>query len=128
MSNVAEIRPPITTVASGFCTSAPEPVAIAIGTKPRLATSAVMTTGRRRIIAPSYAAFARSMPLSINDWIDVTMTRPFRTAIPDRAMNPTAAEIEKGIPLRNSARTPPTSASGTPVNTIAASRTLPNAP
>jgi len=31
-------NPPITTVASGRCTSAPVEVAIAIGTKPRLAT------------------------------------------------------------------------------------------
>ena len=48
--------------------------------------------------------------------------------MPDNAMNPTAAEIEKGMPRRNRASTPPTSASGTPVNTIAASRTLPSAP
>ena len=52
MSNVAEIRPPITTVASGFCTSAPDPVAIAIGTKPSEATNAVITTGRNRASAP----------------------------------------------------------------------------
>jgi hypothetical protein len=42
-----------TTVASGCCTSAPVPVAIAIGTKPKDATSAVMSTGRRRVSAPS---------------------------------------------------------------------------
>jgi len=51
-----------------------------------------------------------------------------RTAMPERAMKPTAAEIEKSMPRRNSNRTPPTSAKGTPVNTIAASRTDPNAP
>ena len=34
--------PPMTTVASGRCTSAPGPVAMAIGTKPNEATSAVM--------------------------------------------------------------------------------------
>ena len=33
----------MTTVASGRCTSAPAPLAIAIGTKPRLATSAVIS-------------------------------------------------------------------------------------
>ena len=42
------MRPPMMTVASGFCTYAPAPWPIAIGTKPRLATSAVMATGRRR--------------------------------------------------------------------------------
>ena len=42
----------MTTVASGFCTSAPVPVAIAIGTNPSDATSAVITTGRNRVSAP----------------------------------------------------------------------------
>ncbi len=36
----------MTTVANGFCTSAPVPVARAIGTKPSEATSAVMITGK----------------------------------------------------------------------------------
>src|SRR5882757_9129038 len=52
VNRVALIRPPITTVAKGFCTSAPVPVASAIGTKPSEATSAVITTGRNRINAP----------------------------------------------------------------------------
>ena len=36
-------------------------------------------------------------------------------------MNPTAAEIDRGMPRNVSAATPPVSASGTPVKTIAAS-------
>ena len=44
----------MTTVASGRCTSAPVPVASAIGTKPSEATSAVISTGRRRVSAPSH--------------------------------------------------------------------------
>lgn len=36
---VDRIKPPITTVASGRCTSAPADVAMAIGTKPSEATS-----------------------------------------------------------------------------------------
>ncbi len=39
---VAVIKPPITTIAGGFCTSAPVPVAIAIGTKPNDGTMAVI--------------------------------------------------------------------------------------
>ncbi len=35
---VDEMIPPMTTVANGLCTSAPAPVAIAIGMKPRDAT------------------------------------------------------------------------------------------
>ena len=57
----------------------------------------------------------------------VTITRPLSTATPDRAMKPTPAEIDSGIPRRASATTPPVRASGTPVNTIAASLTEPNA-
>ena len=118
----------MTTVAKGFCTSAPAPEPRAIGTKPRLATSAVITTGRSRCRAPARAASARSMPWRTRSWIDETMTRPLSTAIPKRAMKPTAAEIEKSIPRTSRARTPPTRASGTPVKTMAASRTEPSAP
>jgi hypothetical protein len=39
-------RPPMTTVASGRWTSAPDPADRAMGTNPRLAASAVVTTGR----------------------------------------------------------------------------------
>ena len=42
-------------------------------------------------------------------------------------MNPTPAEIENGIPRNHSANTPPVRASGTPLNTIAASLPEPNA-
>jgi len=59
VSSVAEISPPITTVASGFWTSAPAPSPSAIGKNPNEATSAVMTTGRRRASAPSRAASSR---------------------------------------------------------------------
>ena len=43
MSSVAEIRPPMTTVARGRWTSAPMPVATAMGTKPSEATRASAT-------------------------------------------------------------------------------------
>ena len=42
----------MTTVARGRCTSAPAPLASAIGMKPSDATSAVISTGRRRVCAP----------------------------------------------------------------------------
>src|SRR3546814_16291907 len=47
---------------------------------------------------------------------------PVRTATPERAMKPTPAEIENGMPRTASAATPPVSARGTPVTTMAASR------
>ena len=52
----------MTTVASGRCTSAPEPVEKAIGTNPRLATIVVISTGRSRVIAASSTACSRVRP------------------------------------------------------------------
>ena len=49
---VAVINPPITTVASGRCTSAPAPLLNAIGKNPNEATAAVINTGRNRISVP----------------------------------------------------------------------------
>jgi hypothetical protein len=50
---VAEIRPPMTTVAMGRWTSASVPVDRAMGTNPSEATNAVIVTGRNRVRAPS---------------------------------------------------------------------------
>ncbi len=55
------------------------------------------------------------------------MTSPFSTAMPETAMNPTPADIENGIRQIHNASTPPVSASGTPLNTMAASRADPKA-
>ena len=52
VSKVAVSKPPMTTVAKGFCTSAPAPFENAIGKKPKLATVAVIKTGRNRKIVP----------------------------------------------------------------------------
>src|ERR1051325_1391742 len=56
VSAVELTSPPMTTEASGRCTSAPVDVAMAIGMKPTLATSAVMSTGRSRRSAPPSTA------------------------------------------------------------------------
>ncbi len=50
--------------------------------------------------------------------MNVIITSPFRTATPESAMNPTAAEIEKGISLSHRPANPPVKARGTPVKTI----------
>ena len=58
---------------------------------------------------------------SSRSWLmNVTITSPFSTATPERAMKPTAAEIENGMPRSHRATMPPVSASGTPVNTSSA--------
>ena len=52
VSSVALMMPPMTTVASGLCTSAPGPCERHRHEAER-ATSAVMSTGRSRVSAPS---------------------------------------------------------------------------
>jgi hypothetical protein len=113
----------MTTVASGFCTSAPVPVASAIGTKPSDATSAVMRTGRKRSSAPRSMASLSSAP-SRRSWLmQLTITSPFSTATPERAMKPTRAVIENGMSRSHNARMPPVRPSGTPLKTRSANRT-----
>ena len=115
----------MTTVAIGFCTSAPAPVAMAMGTKPSEATSAVIATGRSRSIAPRSTASSRPSPSPRSCLMWFSMTRPFSTATPESAMKPTAAEIEKGMPRSHSRMTPPVSASGTAVALKAAAQSGP---
>ena len=62
------------------------------------------------------------MPARTSWLIRLMSTNPFSTATPDRAMNPTAADTENGIPRSHRASTPPVRASGTPVNTSNACR------
>ena len=54
VSTVEIIKPPMTTVANGRCTSAPAEVAIAIGTNPKDATSPVRNTGRSKCGVPLF--------------------------------------------------------------------------
>ena len=89
--------PPITTVANGRCTSEPMPVFRAIGTNPSAATSAVISTGRSRVKAPSTIASSSKRPCCLKSLMKDTNTKPLSTAIPESATNPTAADIEKGI-------------------------------
>ena len=119
--------PPMTTVASGRCTSLPMPVLNAIGTNPKAVTSAVINTGLSRVNAPCRIAASSDVPRPCNSLMNVTITNPLSTAIPDSAMKPTAAEIEKGIPRIHRDNTPPVKANGTPEKMIAASLAEPYA-
>jgi hypothetical protein len=65
--NIVEVkRPPTTTVASGFCTSLPVPVAINKGINPKAVVAAVIKTGRIRNLAPSIDASSIDFPSLIN--------------------------------------------------------------
>lgn len=117
---VETIKPPITTVANGRCTSAPADLAMAIGTKPSEATRPVRNTGRNRCGQPS-----AMMRLVVKEyWLRLRislkwliMRIPFSTATPKRAMNPTPAEMLKGRPRSHRATIPPMSERGTVENT-----------
>ena len=113
--------PPMTTVASGRCTSAPAPVAIAMGTKPNEATSAVIRTGRNRVRAPSSTASNIVLPSCRKRSMNVIITKPLRTATPESAIKPMPALMESGMSLRMSANIPPVSERGTPLKTSNAS-------
>src|SRR5690606_26552195 len=90
VSSVELMRPPTTTVASGRCTSAPTPVARAMGTKPRAATSAVIITGRMRSVAARSAASRAGTPARWrSSRVDINTT-PLSTAMPESAMKPIA--------------------------------------
>lgn len=66
--------PPMTTVASGLCTSEPVPVANAMGTNPRDATNAVISTGRKRAIEPLKIASCKGSCCSRNLLIKLIIT------------------------------------------------------
>ena len=92
MRNVAVIKPPITTVANGRCTSAPALALKAIGRKPSEATLAVISTGRRRMSVPLRTrSSTSSTPSFFNCWNVLISTIPFSTATPKSAMKPTPA-------------------------------------
>ena len=57
--------PPITTAARGRCTSEPGPVAKRRGTRPRMATMAVMSTGLSLRSHPVKTASSFAIPSSL---------------------------------------------------------------
>ena len=116
VSRVDEIKPPITTVASGFCTSAPALVEMAIGRNPKEATKAVITTGLSLISVPFKTMANISVKPSFFNLLNSPInTMPFNTATPNKAINPIPAEILKGISLNKSANMPPIAEKGTAV-------------
>ena len=110
---VAVISPPITTVASGLCTSAPTLVEIAIGRNPSAAAEAVSKTALKRSFDPCIISSSESsIPSCFNSLKCSINTIPLRTAIPKRAIKPTPAEILNGMSLTNNRSIPPTAAKG----------------
>src|SRR6056297_256227 len=113
VSNVDVIRPPTTTAASGRCTFEPIPSASNSGTRPRIATEAVIRTGRRRRSAPTRTASSISRPRARSSLMYETITTPLSTATPNTAMKPTAPGTDRYSPEIQSAKMPPVIANGT---------------
>ena len=113
VSTVAVNSPPITTVASGLCTSAPAPLLSAMGRKPRDATEAVIRIGRNLAsVAFTTISFTGDSSVVLKRTISVINTIPFNTATPNKAMKPTPAEILNGISLSHKLNTPPVADNG----------------
>src|SRR5690606_12933958 len=113
VNKVELIRPPTTTVARGRCVSAPTPLDSNIGTNPRMATLAVINTGRRRRSAPCTTASRTVRPLPRNSFRKVTSTMPLSIATPNTAMNPIAEGTDRYWPVMNNPTSPPIVANGT---------------
>ena len=114
VSNVAVKRPPITTVANGRCTSAPAEADTAIGKKPSMAAVAVSKIGRIRSFVPKMILLFMSVtPSCLSELKRLISTSPLSTATPNNTIKPTPAEMEKDIPRKAKAKTPPIVASGT---------------
>ena len=117
-----------TSRASGFFELCePTPLDNAAGSNPTHAAMHVMRTGRNGLL---FAGSAHGRH-SGHTTRDVTVIRatttmiPFMIDMPNRPMNPIAADKLKGVPVRNSARMPPISASG---RTLAAKKACRNPP
>ena len=118
--------PPTTTSASGFCTSAPMPVASAIGSRPVKDAKQVMNTGRIRS-SPAWSSARRHGIPSTRRWLkwDIMMM-PSITVMPNSARKPIAAGTLKFSPATARAATPPMIDIGTMPKTSSVSRRLLN--
>jgi hypothetical protein len=83
-----------------------------------------MITGRT--LQRAFEIACSSIPALVDQLLDIGQHhQPVQHGDARQAMKPTAAEIENGMPRSHSASTPPVSASGTALNTRAASRADP---
>ena len=113
VSNVATSKPPITTVASGLCTSAPAPLLNAIGRKPRDATNAVINTGRNLTFVPDITTLRLLPTLLLLILLNSEMsTIPFKTATPKSAIKPMPALMLNGMSRKAKNKIPPIADNG----------------
>ena len=78
-----------------------------MGKKPKEATAAVIITGLKRNSKPFFKRSSTPKPSLANCLKKESNTIPFKTATPNKAINPIPAETENGIPRNQRATTPP---------------------
>lgn len=113
VSRVALVRPPITVMARGPCTSAPSPMPSARGTSPSTVVAVVMRMGRIRRRPALRTAASRSSPSSRRRLIASTRTMALLTTTPASTMTPMRTTTEMAEPVTARPATVPTRARGT---------------
>src|SRR5699024_1472660 len=113
VSNAEVFSPPPPPVAGGRWVSRPPPRAGSSGTGPRMATLAVIITGRMRNAVPRIPASRTARPFSRCSLRKLTDTMPFNIATPNTAMKPMAEGTERYCPVIAKPTMPPMMANGT---------------
>ena len=114
MSTVDEMRPPITTMASGWEMNPPCPVIpSAIGVRAKIVASAVMRIGRRRREPPATTASCADSPFSRYWFTRSTSTIAFVTTMPMSMRTPMSEATPSGTPVAICSRIAPVAANGT---------------
>jgi hypothetical protein len=108
VAQVAKISPPITARPSGvFC-----PGSMAIGSMPMTIASAVISTGRNRVLPASIAAVIASTPAAMRSRAKAITRMLFAVATPMHMIAPVSAGTESVVPVANIIHTMPASAVG----------------
>ena len=112
-SRVELITPPMTAIAIGARNSLPSLLLMAVGSMPSTMAALVMRMGRKRSGPASSTAWSGASPCSRTRTMARSMSRmAFFVTRPISSTMPIKAPIAMVLSVRNSARTPPTRASG----------------
>src|SRR5207253_3844990 len=111
---VASTSPPITARPSGAFCSPPSPSPTAIGTMPMIIASAVISTGRSRVLPASSAEARASPPVSTRRSLAKLTSRiELDTAMPTAMIEPISDSTFSVVPVSASIQRMPTRAPGT---------------
>src|SRR5579859_769042 len=108
VAQLANSRPPMTARPSGMFW----PGSIAMGSMPMIIASAVISTGRNRVLPASSAAVTSSAPAARRSRAKLITSTLFSVATPMHMMAPVRAGTDRAVPVANSIHTMPASALG----------------